>query len=137
MTMRGGRGVAGRVLVGAVIAALAGWLAALGGWGVGAAAAVPAPGRVAVALLLLLGGLLLALRVAGSYRVHGWGVLVLALALTLGLLVTGWVISGRRDLEGWGQMTIAAAAPVVLGAAVVVGLVLRARLESRGIDPLP
>lgn len=127
----------GRLLAGAVVAAAAGWVAAVVGWGVWAVASVPELVRVPAALLVVVGGLLLALRVAGSYRVAGWGVLTLAAALTAGLLGTGWVVSGQRDIQGIGQLVVMAAAPFVLGALWFTGLVLRARLERRGSDPLP
>ncbi|MBC7267924.1 MAG: hypothetical protein H5T76_04255 [Streptomyces sp.] len=126
-----------RSLAGVVVAAVAGWVAAIAWWGVGPMSVLPALAGPAVSLLLLLGGLLLALRVAGSFQVPGWGVLVLATALVLGLLGTGWVVSGQRDLLGLGQLVIMYLAPFVLGAAWLVGLVMRAGLERRGVDPLP
>ena len=98
MTGNDATGALGRLLAGVVVAAVAGWVAALAWWAVGPVSMVPGLLRAPVALLLLLGGLLLALRVAGSFQVPGWGVLVLATALVLGLLGTGWVVSGQRDL---------------------------------------
>ncbi|TQM95679.1 hypothetical protein FB476_0527 [Ornithinimicrobium humiphilum] len=120
-----------------VVAAVTGWVAAIAWWAVGPVSVLPALVRPPVALLLLLGGLLLALRVAGSFQLPGWGVLVLASALTCGLLGTGWVVSGQRDLLGLGQLVIMGLAPFVLGAAWLAGLVIRAGLERRGLDPLP
>ncbi|GAA1175288.1 hypothetical protein GCM10009584_15860 [Ornithinimicrobium humiphilum] len=125
------------MLAGVVVAAVTGWVAAIAWWAVGPVSVLPALVRPPVALLLLLGGLLLALRVAGSFQLPGWGVLVLASALTCGLLGTGWVVSGQRDLLGLGQLVIMGLAPFVLGAAWLAGLVIRAGLERRGLDPLP